>query len=323
MGKRLTLLLLLLIGVLGLRAQGISSSDTLMPHKMRATYYSDKFVGRKTSSGEVFKQDLYTAAHKTLKLGTLLLVTNPANGKQVMVKVNDRCPKAGILDLTKKAARSIGVSSTIVTVQVLPNRFYTYWEHQDEMKELMESGDFMAFAGTLPINQSVPIPINEKNASLLMPPPPLALSDEVDERVDNQVAQPDKKPDATKKATPQKAPSKAKPESNKGANVKTESPKMDKAKDDNTKIDKPQVVQPKNPNALYNLVLTEVNFRSDAQKAIDKLPLPYQEVAEIVVGPHSPKVQVRLNLAMKAIRAEEVQQQLLTLFPKSFLIEVE
>ena len=164
MGKRLMVLMLLLTGALALRSQGAFGGDTLMPYKMRATYYSDKFVGRKTSSGEVFKQDRYTAAHKTIKMGTLLLVTNPANGKQVIVKVNDRCPKVGVLDLSKKAARSIGVSSSTVTVQVLPERFVTYWERQDEMKDLFENGDFMAFAGTLPVNKTVPLPVDAASA---------------------------------------------------------------------------------------------------------------------------------------------------------------
>ena len=308
MGKRLMVLMLLLTGALALRSQGAFGGDTLMPYKMRATYYSDKFVGRKTSSGEVFKQDRYTAAHKTIKMGTLLLVTNPANGKQVIVKVNDRCPKVGVLDLSKKAARSIGVSSSTVTVQVLPERFVTYWERQDEMKDLFENGDFMAFAGTLPVNKTVPLPVDNKNSSLLMPPPPLALDNGEDERVDEQVAVPGIKPSAPNTKTPS---DKAQTDKAKADNVKTGNAENERAE------------KKKDPNAIYNLVLTEVNFRSDAQKAIDKLPLQYQEMAEIVVGPHSAKVRVRLNLAMKENRVVEVQQQLRSLFPKSFLEETE
>lgn len=75
-------------------AQTVSSTDTTASYTMRCTYYSDKFVGRKTSNGEMFTQDRFTAAHRTLRFGTLLLVTNPQNGKQVIVRVNDRCPKA-------------------------------------------------------------------------------------------------------------------------------------------------------------------------------------------------------------------------------------
>ena len=76
---------------------------------MRGTYYADKFVGRKTSNGEIFRQNQYTAAHKSIPLGTYLLVTNPATSLTIVVRVNDRCPKRGILDLTKLAANSLGI----------------------------------------------------------------------------------------------------------------------------------------------------------------------------------------------------------------------
>ena len=52
-----------------------------------ATYYADKFNGRKTTSGERFHNKKYTAAHMRLPLGTMLRVTNEANGKSVDVKV--------------------------------------------------------------------------------------------------------------------------------------------------------------------------------------------------------------------------------------------
>ena len=74
--------LCLFLQSLDVLAQSIASTDTTRVFTMRGTYYSDRFVGRKTSSGEVFVQDKYTAAHHTLKFGTLLLVTNPKNGKE-------------------------------------------------------------------------------------------------------------------------------------------------------------------------------------------------------------------------------------------------
>ena len=137
--KTLTAILLLL-SFQQTGAQSLSSSDTLTEHKIHATFYSDKFEGRRTSSGEVFRQKKYTAAHKTLKFGTLLLVTNPKNGKQVIVKVNDRCPRHNILDLSKKAARSIGITSHTVIVQVLPQRYKNLWEKQDEIEDLLQNG---------------------------------------------------------------------------------------------------------------------------------------------------------------------------------------
>ena len=87
---------------------------------MTGTIYANYFEGRKTSSGEIFKHSLYTAAHKTIKLGTYVLVTNVNNGKSVVVKINDRCPKRNVLDLTRSAAHAIGIrGSQKVSVRIL------------------------------------------------------------------------------------------------------------------------------------------------------------------------------------------------------------
>src|SRR4051812_9228796 len=76
---------------------------------VEASYYADKFNGRKTASGEKFHNSDLTAAHRKLPFGTKLRVTNVANGESIVVKVNDRGPhKAGReLDLSKKAFMSI------------------------------------------------------------------------------------------------------------------------------------------------------------------------------------------------------------------------
>jgi len=74
-----------------------------------ASYYADKFNGKKTASGEKFSNSKYTAAHKKLPFGTKVKVTNKANGKSVVVTVNDRGPfSAGKdIDLSKKAFMEI------------------------------------------------------------------------------------------------------------------------------------------------------------------------------------------------------------------------
>jgi len=59
---------------------------------MVATYYSKRFHGRKTASGERYDHYALTCAHKTLPFQTQLLVTNPKTGQSVTVKVNDRGP---------------------------------------------------------------------------------------------------------------------------------------------------------------------------------------------------------------------------------------
>lgn len=75
----------------------------------KACYYSNKLIGRKTSSGEVFSQENLTAAHKSLKLGTFVKVTNLTNDSSVIVKVNDRLSKSSghAIDLSMKAANQL------------------------------------------------------------------------------------------------------------------------------------------------------------------------------------------------------------------------
>ena len=76
-----------------------------------ASFYAKKFTGRRTANGERMHHDSLTCAHRTYPFGTLLRVTNPANGKQVIVRVTDRGPyvKGRIIDLSARAAREIGI----------------------------------------------------------------------------------------------------------------------------------------------------------------------------------------------------------------------
>ena len=83
----------------------------------QASYYSDKFNGRKTASGEIFSQNKLTAACNKLPLGTHILVTNLKNGDSVFVTINDRLhPKMKrVVDLSKAAAKKIGLTTSGVT----------------------------------------------------------------------------------------------------------------------------------------------------------------------------------------------------------------
>lgn len=76
-----------------------------------ASYYGDRFNGRRTASGERFNMHGLTAAHRTLEFGTRVMVTNKANGRSVEVTINDRGPYARgrTIDLSKGAAREIGM----------------------------------------------------------------------------------------------------------------------------------------------------------------------------------------------------------------------
>lgn len=84
-------------------------------YKGEATYYHNKFHGRKTASGERYNKKKYTAAVRMNKIkvpfGTIVEVKNLRNGKTVRVKVNDKIPprSSAIIDLSRKAAKDIGL----------------------------------------------------------------------------------------------------------------------------------------------------------------------------------------------------------------------
>lgn len=76
-----------------------------------ASYYGDEFIGQPTASGELYDPDAFTAAHRSLRFGIRLEVTNPANGRTVTVRVNDRGPFVAdrIIDLSRAAAEALGM----------------------------------------------------------------------------------------------------------------------------------------------------------------------------------------------------------------------
>lgn len=75
-----------------------------------ATWYGARFEGRRTGSGEIFDKDSFTAAHRTLPFASLVRVTNLANGRSVVVRINDRGPfgRGRIIDVSYAAARALG-----------------------------------------------------------------------------------------------------------------------------------------------------------------------------------------------------------------------
>ncbi len=92
--------------------------DTAIGH---ASFYSDKFIGRRTANGEIFSQNKLTCAHNTYPLGSKVRVTNLKNGKTVVLKVNDRLHHRNprLVDLTKAGAAKLGFQrSGIVKVKV-------------------------------------------------------------------------------------------------------------------------------------------------------------------------------------------------------------
>ena len=114
---------------------------TYYPHKVsvgeskeiKASWYGEYFHGRKTANGEIYDMYGYTAAHKTYPLGTILLVSNPKNGKSLKVRINDRGPfwNDRELDLSMGAAEYLetkreGVAKVkiqILSVPLIANSF--------------------------------------------------------------------------------------------------------------------------------------------------------------------------------------------------------
>ena len=90
-----------------------------------ASWYGPKFNGHRTASGERYDKRALTAAHPTLPFGTLVRVTNVENGRQAVVRINDRGPfsKKRVIDLSYTAARELGVvgpGTAEVELAVLP-----------------------------------------------------------------------------------------------------------------------------------------------------------------------------------------------------------
>lgn len=76
-----------------------------------ASYYADKFHGKKTANGEIFDNEDFTGAHRTLPFGTKVLVINTENMKSVVVRINDRGPfvKNRLIDVSRAAADILGM----------------------------------------------------------------------------------------------------------------------------------------------------------------------------------------------------------------------
>ncbi|TBR19701.1 MAG: septal ring lytic transglycosylase RlpA family protein [Chitinophagaceae bacterium] len=121
-----TLRAILFFFVMLLNVQLVAQDSLLLPPKKDtlygiASYYHDKFEGRKTANGEIFSQNKMTAACNIIPLGTMVRVTNIRNQRAVIVKINDRLhPKmTRIVDLSFAAAKKLGfIRSGLTRVMV-------------------------------------------------------------------------------------------------------------------------------------------------------------------------------------------------------------
>jgi len=108
------------VGTILASCLSIDTASANFPNEsiVRASYYS---TGHRTANGEHFDPDGLTAASRTLPFGTRLQITNPATGRSVVVRVNDRGPfvRGRGLDLSRGAAEALGmIGSGVANLQV-------------------------------------------------------------------------------------------------------------------------------------------------------------------------------------------------------------
>lgn len=256
---------------------------------MLGTYYADRFVGRKTSCGEIFRQNQYTAAHKTIPMGTYLLVTYPVTNQHVVVKVNDRCPKPGILDMTKLAVHAIGIrgSGKVVVRTLDPNMGYFLWSNQDTL--VMSEAEYMAYRDRSRPRRISPWPINASLASntrqLASNTPTSAPS----KQKSSTTEKPKKQPVATEEAPPVNPPT---------AVVDEHVPK----------------------GKTYDIELCTVGSQQAANNEANRLPQDMQN--KVVFDRNFQNRQVRLILVLNESRSHAVRTQAMLIddFPNSYII---
>ena len=136
--RRLTVILFLLIsGLLPIANHQLSIVNSQSPQRGKASYYSLRFSGRRTASGERLHPDSLTCAHRSYPFGTKLQVLNPANGRSVVVRVTDRGPfvRGRIIDLSWRAAKELDIIAKGVAVVVVQkaNEIIVPYEPTDEI----------------------------------------------------------------------------------------------------------------------------------------------------------------------------------------------
>lgn len=282
--KYIYILAILAGAVLRVQAQG----DTTV---MLGTYYADKFVGRKTASGDIFRQNQYTAAHKSIPLGTFLRVLNPYTGLEIVVRVNDRCPIKGVLDMTKIAVLKLGIrgSRKVKVVTMDPEEGFALWAQQDTLD--MSHEEYMTFKDKSPVRRMTPYPVSTPTSRSSIPPPD--IMHETATETPTTEAPPSETPDTFPTASPA---------------AETESPSL-----------LAELPAPKQEK-LYNLAICISSSKASAQRAILRLPKELQGRAIIEKIPNTRQVRVVLTLATPRSHAIRVQAMLIEDFPESFLV---
>jgi rare lipoprotein A len=97
------------------------TADTPMAERGAASWYGRKYHGRPTSSGEPYDMFAMSAAHPTMPIPSYARVRNPANGREVVVRINDRGPfvPGRVIDLSYAAAHKLGLLGGVAPVEVV------------------------------------------------------------------------------------------------------------------------------------------------------------------------------------------------------------
>jgi rare lipoprotein A len=154
----------------------------------KASYYADAFQGRRTANGEIFDMNKLTAASPTLPFGTMVNVTNKANGKSVRVRINDRGPyepdlvtpsRTRIIDLSKAAMDKLGgLRSGVIDVD-LSYQGGGYVPRQSPRRDTQSLSSYPSYSAgggmtiaiqPMIIERPVPVP-SGKNKSIMFPIP--------------------------------------------------------------------------------------------------------------------------------------------------------
>jgi rare lipoprotein A len=144
--------------------------DRPLREKGLASWYGRKFHGRPTASGERYDMYAMTAAHKTMPLPSYARVRNPANGREIIVRVNDRGPfHAGrVIDLSYSAALKLGVLGGVAPVEV------ERLTHEQIRNGTWQRGRFVAEPAPVAVElpeTAAPVPRRIEGDALLAPSP--------------------------------------------------------------------------------------------------------------------------------------------------------
>lgn len=274
---------------------------------MLGTYYADKFVGRKTSNGEIFRQNQYTAAHRTIAFGTYLLVKNPATGAQIVVRVNDRCPKSNILDMTKLAVHALGIrgSAKVQVSELDPKTGFYIWSNQDTLA--MTEKEYMAYGDRSPQRRISPYPIG----------PTTMVTQKVGGATPTTLASRPAEATQTKPARPKPPMSKQKPATAaKDTAVAVPDTIAEPLQDTAAVIETDTL--PKGP--LYDIELCIVNSKNAAIREVLRLSKEFQEKVILDRNEINGQITIILGLADTRSHAVRTQAMLIDTYPDSYVV---